>query len=65
MTEAMRVLYDYTLETPFDSMLPTQQYHALSIRLDQLAQTLLQAQPENLRSTFESYQDVLYQQQLR
>lgn len=63
MTEAMRLLYNYTLDNRFLSCLCTQEYRFADVLADRLTDKLRQALPGENRALLEKYQDAVTEQQ--
>ena len=63
MTEAMRLLYNYTLDNQFLSCLYTQEYRFADVLADRLTDKLRQALPGENRALLGKYQDAVTEQQ--
>lgn len=64
MTEPMRLLYDYTLETSFSANLHTARYRMQKTQVSQLARNLRKALPADTLPVLEDYLSALEYQQM-
>lgn len=64
MTELMRLLYDHTLETTFDSNLRTAKYRMQQFQVKQLSERLRRALPPESLPLLEDYLRALDAQQM-